>query len=60
MTVLQEEYITCFDAISEAVHAVDPELKTMGPEQWPSPSNIEYYKHFMNGCAPRSTIAERI
>ena len=44
-----DEYITCFDAISEAVHAVDPELKTMGPEQWPSPSNIDYYKHFMNG-----------
>ena len=44
-----DEYITCFDAISEAVHAVDPELKTMGPEQWPSTSNIDYYKHFMNG-----------
>ena len=45
-----DEYILCFDAITEAVHSVDPELKTMGPEQWPSPNNLEYYKHFMNGA----------
>ena len=44
-----DEYITCFDAITKAVHEVDPNLKTMGPEQWPSPSNLDYYKYFMNG-----------
>ena len=43
------EYITCFDAITEAVHDVDPELMTMGPEQWLSQDNLEYYKHFVNG-----------
>ena len=22
----------------------------MGPEQWPSPSNLDYYRHFMDGA----------
>ena len=45
-----DQYMTCFHAISAAVHEVYPELKTMGPEQWARfPSLENYEQHFLNG-----------
>eukprot|EP01051_Picozoa_sp_SAG22_P014961 SAG22_NODE_1890_length_3373_cov_1.512523_3_plen_48_part_01 len=42
--------MTCFDAITAAVHKVDTSIKTMGPEQWARfPELHDYLQHFLNG-----------